>query len=223
MREEEIQAFMRNHPTAGYHVTRIINAYRELAEDSIKRCGELGEDTADWSISLAKKEGALQQMGISILRTPRDWHTLSYPEGDEASETEDIARGTEHPLSGPLHRIAMALEVGNQFNREWIQRQDGWREADVSAYEARQAQDAAYLKVIEHRHQHESLLFGLARANHAILLTRCQGFIIKYQEIGPPSEYEAVTQVLKDIESALSQFQLMELLEKANDPKVSSL
>lgn len=115
-----------------------------------------------------------------------------------------------------LTRIAEGFEEQNQINREWIEMQKAWRKADVSAYEARQSQDAAYLKVIEHRHQHESLLFGLARANHVILLTRCQGLLAHYRKMCPPSEDEAVSQALKDIESALSQFQLMDLLEKAS-------
>jgi hypothetical protein len=214
--EQEIQAFLREYPDAGRDLTLLINGYRELAYAALNTLREeSGEDIADGMISLSWKDTTLEGYGIPVLKKPLDWHNYRMKKEKQMNDKTPIGTAEEppHPLYVTLWRIAVAFEEQNQINREWIERQKEWREADVSAYEARQSQETAYLKVIEHRHQHESLLFGLARANHAILLTRCQGLLTKYQKMCSVSEDEAVSQVLRDVERSLSQFQLIEMMD----------
>ncbi len=68
--ETEIARLLCEHPIALHHLTLLLNGYRDL----IILCGETMEgDFADISISLAKRDMAVQHLGIPLLDRPADW------------------------------------------------------------------------------------------------------------------------------------------------------
>jgi hypothetical protein len=76
--DEEIQQFLTEHPMLRFHLTRLINGYRELAKSAMQ-----DTDTADTGRSLAKKDNAARRMGIELLDTNEQWNRFgeSRPHG----------------------------------------------------------------------------------------------------------------------------------------------
>ena len=67
--EEEIQQLLTDHPSLRFHLTWLINGYRELAKTAMR--------DADTGRSLAKKDNAARRMGIELLDTNEQWNMFN--------------------------------------------------------------------------------------------------------------------------------------------------
>lgn len=67
--DEEIRQLLDLYPALRYHLTWLINAYREVAKTAMQ-----DTDTVDTSRSLAKKDNVARRLGIQLLETSDDWN-----------------------------------------------------------------------------------------------------------------------------------------------------
>ncbi len=70
--DEEVRRLLTEHPLLRFHLTWLVNGYRELAKTVMQ-----DTDTADTGRSLAKKDSVARRMGIELLDTSEQWDAFS--------------------------------------------------------------------------------------------------------------------------------------------------
>ena len=71
--DKEMQRVLNEHPDLKYHLTILINSYRERVNACVEEMQEAHIDTADLVRACAKTENMIRRIDIPLLNTVQDW------------------------------------------------------------------------------------------------------------------------------------------------------